>query len=92
MSSGLPAALKSADIARFAQRAGQLEKAKPAIAYWCESPLSFSEVKKSEAHVGNYWIVKQLISRGLHNADEDYTRYTTELMDKLEKVHNWSFS
>ncbi|KAL8940254.1 MAG: hypothetical protein Q9216_002908 [Gyalolechia sp. 2 TL-2023] len=68
MAANIPAALKSADIARFAQRAGQVEKAKPSVAYWC-----------------NYWIVNQLISRGLHNVDDDCTRYTTELMDKLEK-------
>lgn len=37
MASSLPAALKSADITRFAQRAGQVEKAKPSIAYWCTS-------------------------------------------------------
>jgi len=28
--------LKSADIARFVQRAGQVEKAKPVVAYWCK--------------------------------------------------------
>ncbi|KAI4101428.1 MAG: hypothetical protein LQ339_005077 [Xanthoria mediterranea] len=69
MASSLPAALKSADITRFAQRAGQVEKAKPSIAYWC-----------------NYWIVNQLISKGLHNIDHECTRYTTELMDKLERI------
>jgi hypothetical protein len=37
MASNIPAALKSADIGRFAVRAAQLEKAKPIIAYWCES-------------------------------------------------------
>jgi hypothetical protein len=36
----LPAKLKAtADITRFAQRAAQLEKLKPAIAYWCKSSL-----------------------------------------------------
>ncbi|KAL9005211.1 MAG: hypothetical protein Q9188_002010 [Gyalolechia gomerana] len=74
MAASIPAPLKSADIARFAQRAGQVEKAKPSIAYWC-----------------NYWIVNQLISRGLHNVDDDCTRYTTDLMDKLEKVNVESF-
>ncbi|KAL8734143.1 MAG: hypothetical protein Q9166_001628 [cf. Caloplaca sp. 2 TL-2023] len=69
MATGIPAALKSADIARFAQRAGQVEKAKPSIAYWC-----------------NYWIVNQLISKALHNVDDECTRYTTELMDKLERI------
>jgi vacuolar protein sorting-associated protein VTA1 len=37
MASNIPAALKSADVGRFAVRAAQLEKAKPIIAYWCES-------------------------------------------------------
>ena len=35
MAAGIPPALKAADIARFAQRAGQVEKAKPVVAYWC---------------------------------------------------------
>lgn len=35
MAATIPPALKAADIARFAQRAGQVEKAKPVIAYWC---------------------------------------------------------
>ncbi|KAL8872541.1 MAG: hypothetical protein Q9174_001847 [Haloplaca sp. 1 TL-2023] len=69
MAANIPAALKSADIGRFALRAGQLEKAKPSISYWC-----------------NYWIVNQLISKGLHNADDECTKYTTDLMDKLEKA------
>ncbi|KAL8970376.1 MAG: hypothetical protein Q9183_001558, partial [Haloplaca sp. 2 TL-2023] len=69
MAANIPAALKSADIGRYALRAGQLEKAKPSISYWC-----------------NYWIVNQLISKGLHNADDECTRYTTDLMDKLERA------
>lgn len=36
MAAAIPASMKAADIARFAQRAGQVEKAKPVIAYWCE--------------------------------------------------------
>ena len=35
MAAVIPPALKAADIARFAQRAGQVEKAKPVVAYWC---------------------------------------------------------
>ncbi|MCJ1468970.1 hypothetical protein MMC07_007601 [Pseudocyphellaria aurata] len=35
MAAAIPTALKAADIARFAQRAGQLENAKPIVAYWC---------------------------------------------------------
>ncbi|KAL8741141.1 MAG: hypothetical protein Q9190_006224 [Brigantiaea leucoxantha] len=69
MGSKIPDILKSQDISRFAQRAAQVEKAKPVIAYWC-----------------NYWIVNQLISKGLHIADDECTLYTTKLMDKLEKT------
>jgi vacuolar protein sorting-associated protein VTA1 len=35
MSTNIPAALKTADIERFALRAVQLEKHKPVISYWC---------------------------------------------------------
>ncbi|OBT38801.1 hypothetical protein VE00_10636 [Pseudogymnoascus sp. WSF 3629] len=70
MAASLPAQLKgNADIARFAQRAAQLEQVKPAIAYWCE-----------------YWIVNQLIARGLHNTDSECLQYTSKLMDKLEQT------
>ncbi|KFY74444.1 hypothetical protein V499_05523 [Pseudogymnoascus sp. VKM F-103] len=70
MAASLPAKLKAnADIARFAQRAAQLEQVKPAIAYWCE-----------------YWIVNQLIARGLHNTDSECLQYTSKLMDKLEQT------
>jgi vacuolar protein sorting-associated protein VTA1 len=69
MASNIPAALKSADVGRFAVRAAQLEKAKPIIAYWC-----------------NFYIVNQIIEKGLHTADEEVKLYTTELMEKLEHV------
>jgi vacuolar protein sorting-associated protein VTA1 len=36
MASRIPAALKAADIGRFAVRAAQLERVKPVVAYWCE--------------------------------------------------------
>lgn len=35
MAAEVPAALKAADITRFAHRASQLEKPKPILAYWC---------------------------------------------------------
>ncbi|KAL3418053.1 hypothetical protein PVAG01_11063 [Phlyctema vagabunda] len=63
----VPAKLKTPDLAPFIVRATQLEKAKPAIAYWCE-----------------YWIVNQVIARGLHNSDAECLQYTVGLMDKLE--------
>ncbi|MCJ1289717.1 hypothetical protein MMC34_001250 [Xylographa carneopallida] len=65
----VPAALKSADITRFAIRAAQVEKAKPPIAYWC-----------------NYWIVNQILAKGLHTSDDESTTYTMGLMDKLEQM------
>ncbi|CBF89871.1 uncharacterized protein ANIA_00255 [Aspergillus nidulans FGSC A4] len=71
MASNIPAALKSADVGRFALRAAQLEKAKPIIAYWC-----------------NFYIVNQIIEKGLHTTDEDVKLYTTELMEKLEQFQN----
>lgn len=36
MAAAIPPPLKTADIARFAHRAGQLEKAKPVVAYYCK--------------------------------------------------------
>ncbi|EYE91520.1 uncharacterized protein EURHEDRAFT_406007 [Aspergillus ruber CBS 135680] len=65
----IPAALRSADIGRFAARAAQVERVKPAVAYWC-----------------NFWIVNQIIEKGLHTADDETKLYTTNLVDKLEQV------
>jgi len=33
-----------------------------------------------------YWIVNQILSKGLHNGDAETLQYTTTLMDKLEQV------
>ncbi|KAB8074679.1 Vta1 like-domain-containing protein [Aspergillus leporis] len=71
MASRIPAALKAADIGRFAVRAAQLERVKPVVAYWC-----------------NFWIVNQIIEKGLHTSDDEVKLYTTELVDKLEKFKN----
>ncbi|KAL4931735.1 uncharacterized protein BDV17DRAFT_256339 [Aspergillus undulatus] len=68
MASNIPAALRSADVGRFAVRAAQLEKAKPIIAYWC-----------------NFYIVNQIIEKGLHNTVDEVKLYTTQLMEKLEE-------
>lgn len=35
---------------------------------------------------GNFWIVNQIIGRGLHTSDDDVKQYTTDLVDKLEQV------
>ncbi|OOO13006.1 hypothetical protein OAory_01007550 [Aspergillus oryzae] len=71
MATNIPAALKSADIGRFAVRAAQLERVKPVVAYWC-----------------NFWIVNQIIEKGLHTSDDEVKLYTTELVDKLENFKN----
>ncbi|KAF7588624.1 hypothetical protein BBP40_005435 [Aspergillus hancockii] len=68
MASRIPAALKAADIGRFAIRAAQLERVKPVVAYWC-----------------NFFIVNQIIEKGLHSSDDEVKLYTTELVDKLEE-------
>ncbi|KAL4956678.1 Vta1 like-domain-containing protein [Aspergillus filifer] len=47
MASNIPAALKTADIGRFAVRAAQLEKAKPIIAYWCNFYIVNQVIEKS---------------------------------------------
>ena len=36
--------------------------------------------------LGEYWIVNQILSKGLHNADQESLAYTTTVMDKLEQV------
>jgi len=35
---------------------------------------------------GEYWVVNQILSKGLHNGDAETLQYTTTLMDKLEQV------
>ncbi|QIW96430.1 hypothetical protein AMS68_001948 [Peltaster fructicola] len=49
MSSQLPAALKAADIQRFATRASQLEKYKPIVTYWLEYYI-LQRIIKDELH------------------------------------------
>lgn len=61
--------MRAADLTKFITRAGQLELAKPVVAYWCE-----------------YWIVNQILAKGLHNGDDETLQYTMALMDKLERV------
>ncbi|MCJ1482740.1 hypothetical protein MMC06_002906 [Schaereria dolodes] len=34
----------------------------------------------------NYWIVNQILSKGLHNSDDESMTYTMTLMDKLEQT------
>jgi vacuolar protein sorting-associated protein VTA1 len=37
---------------------------------------------------GDYYMVNQILSKGLHSADQACLQYTTTLMDKLEKVRS----
>ncbi|PGH16042.1 hypothetical protein AJ79_02022 [Helicocarpus griseus UAMH5409] len=43
------------------------------------------KVKPVVSYWCNYWTVNQILSKGLHNSDGDCLKYTTDLMDKLEK-------
>ncbi|OOF90036.1 hypothetical protein ASPCADRAFT_212259 [Aspergillus carbonarius ITEM 5010] len=36
----------------------------------------------------NFWIVNQIIERGLHTSDDNVKSYTTDLVDKLEKFRS----
>lgn len=36
--------------------------------------------------IGDYYIVNQILSKGLHTADDESMAYTTALMDKLEQI------
>ncbi|KAF7713484.1 Uncharacterized protein PECH_001177 [Penicillium ucsense] len=60
MASNIPAALRSADIGRFAIRAAQIEKAKPVIAYWCHYHIVNQIIERglhnSDDEVKNYTI------------------------------------
>ncbi|KKK13527.1 hypothetical protein AOCH_005230 [Aspergillus ochraceoroseus] len=95
MASNIPAGLKPADIGRFALRAAQLESAKPIISYWCEF-ARFNEngvlglTRASFPTPGHFWIVNQIIEKGLHNSDDEVKLYTVNLMEKLEqfKIEN----
>lgn len=37
-------------------------------------------------NTGNFYIVNQIIERGLHTSDDEVKLYTTDLVDKLEQV------
>lgn len=93
MAANIPNSLKAADVGRFVTRASQIERAKPVVAYWCtylwvsEEPLLLRVLIFSYV-AGNYWVVNQIISKGLHNSDDETVQFTTSLMDKLEQV--WS--
>ena len=37
---------------------------------------------------GNYFIINQILNKGLHTESDECMTYTTTLMDKLEKFKN----
>lgn len=84
MAASIPAKLKTADLTRFIVRATQLETAKPVVAYWCKLPPL--PIECTLIVEGEYWIVNQILSKGLHSGDNETTAYTMTLMDKLERV------
>ncbi|EON62127.1 hypothetical protein W97_01346 [Coniosporium apollinis CBS 100218] len=71
MAANIPGPLKTADIARFAMRSAQLANVDAVMTYWCRC---------------DYYIVNQILSKGLHTADDESMAYTTALMDKLEQI------
>lgn len=48
--------------------------------------LQLQSVKPEIAYWCNYWVVNQILNRGLHKESEDMMTYTVGLMDKLEQA------
>ena len=44
-----------------------------------------AKTKPAVAYWCKYWIVRQIVTRGLHNADDESRAYTASLMDQLEQ-------
>ncbi|KAG9775742.1 hypothetical protein KCU88_g5049, partial [Aureobasidium melanogenum] len=55
------------------------------ITAFAHRAAQLEKVKPIIAYWCNYWIVNQILSKGLHNADQESLTYTTTLMDKLEQ-------
>jgi vacuolar protein sorting-associated protein VTA1 len=85
MATNLPPKLKTPEITRYVRRAAQLQEAKPVIAYWCKC-TALVQTAISNLVSGNYWVVDQILSKGLHSSDAESMKYTTNLMDTLEQV------
>ena len=51
-------------------------------------PIPHTRITELIVIPGNYYVINQILSKGLHTADEECTSYTTSLMDKLEQVKN----
>ena len=43
----------------------------------------------TDSAIGYYWIIEQILNKGLQKADNDCMSYTTNLMDKLEQVSHY---
>lgn len=46
----------------------------------------YTQYKADNGLTGNYYVIDQILAKGLHTADEECMNYTTTLMDKLEQV------
>jgi vacuolar protein sorting-associated protein VTA1 len=84
MALAVPPQLKTPEISRFLQRASQLEKVKPIIAYWCTTDV-LNTTNMTNNSKGNYNVVNLILNKGLHTESEECMTYTTTLMDKLEQ-------
>lgn len=67
----IPAAIKQADINLWKCAA---------------KAVQLQNVKPIIAYWCEYWVVRQILAKQLHLADEETLNYTTTLMDKLEEV------
>lgn len=86
MASSLPAPLKVKEIVPFVTRAVQLEKFRPIISYWCTCRTVLTSLPiTTDNNAGYYYIVDQILAKGLHTASDECMNYTTALMDKLEQ-------
>lgn len=86
MAANIPAKLKAADLTRFCVRAAQLATVKPVASYWCKQFSMHVTSSSRLIRTGEYWIANQILSKGLHTADNETLLYTTDLMDKLERT------
>ncbi|EXJ88323.1 hypothetical protein A1O1_05253 [Capronia coronata CBS 617.96] len=55
------------------------------ITAFAHRAAQLEKVKPIISYWCDYWIVNQILSKGLHNADQECLVYTTSLMDKLEQ-------
>ncbi|EED16884.1 conserved hypothetical protein [Talaromyces stipitatus ATCC 10500] len=58
------------------------------IARFVTRAAQIERAKPVIAYWCNYWVVNQIISKGLHTTNAESTQFTTDLMDKLERFKN----